>query len=575
MHIRFLPRGTGTARDAKRYLLQKRNHSGKKREDVQVLRGNPELVTKLADSLTFKYKYTSGVIAWHKEDKPTPTQIEEVLDSFEKVAFAGLNGNQYTYYAVWHGEANGSGHIHIVVARVELQTGKSLNIAPPGWQTIFDLMRDQYNIKYEWARPDELSRKRLVNNQLNIHANLPANQAKEMINDTISNLVQTGLIINHNDVKSFLGQHGEITREGENYISLKPEGFKKAIRLKGAVYERGFELDKVISELGTEQKKGTRTNKENRERELKRINSELERAISSRAQFNKNRFKVHSQRNRTGDQSISNSDQQPSQEFREEYKDLYESDQRSHREYGRHINENQKPPMDNAYNNWGLNHTGLWTWSIRPWDINLKPQPNTNYSSKRARRSPKDKRYNEKLHTNKDSIQQRNRVEKGVQGKDGYKQKWTFIHNNREVNDDTIRTRIEKRVNYAKRHIRNRTEKHHEAIREKLRKDNESIREYSQQATKCYHETKRKLPYNSDRSSESFNTTREKLQNRNSKTLENTRRTNTQCKQLINRTGKRLQRFINAFEQFRAKLEDTIKRIIRIKSIDIHTKQRR
>jgi len=80
--------------------------------------------------LDFKHRYTSGVIAWHKDDAPTDEQIAQVLDDFERVAFAGLEPNQYTYYAVLHEESNGAKHVHVIAPRVELSTGKSMNIAP-------------------------------------------------------------------------------------------------------------------------------------------------------------------------------------------------------------------------------------------------------------------------------------------------------------------------------------------------------------------------------------------------------------------------------------------------------------
>ena len=41
MHIKFLARGTGSARAAAKYLLGERDAAGKLREGVEVLRGDP------------------------------------------------------------------------------------------------------------------------------------------------------------------------------------------------------------------------------------------------------------------------------------------------------------------------------------------------------------------------------------------------------------------------------------------------------------------------------------------------------------------------------------------------------
>ena len=90
MLIKFLARGTGSARAAADYLLGGRDAAGKPREGVEVLRGNPHQVAAVADALAFEHKYTSGVIAWAPEDAPTDDQIGEVLDEFERTAWAGL-----------------------------------------------------------------------------------------------------------------------------------------------------------------------------------------------------------------------------------------------------------------------------------------------------------------------------------------------------------------------------------------------------------------------------------------------------------------------------------------------------
>ena len=291
MHIKFINTGKGSAGAAKEYLLREHDHKGEIRESVQVLRGNPDQVTAVAESLEFKHTYRSAVIAWHKDDRPTPDQVQEVLDDFERVAFAGLEPNQYTYYAVWHGEADGSGHIHIITPRVELQTGKSLNIAPPGWQKTYDLIRDKFNTKYDWASPGEKSRQRLaVQGKIELHADTPRNEAKKMINAAVIDRIEAGLIRNHADVKSYLGEIGEITREGKDYISVKPNGFKKAIRLKGAAYEREFSIERVGEAIRAEKRARSGSDLGDRREEVERIESAITQTIEQRAKYNRGRY---------------------------------------------------------------------------------------------------------------------------------------------------------------------------------------------------------------------------------------------------------------------------------------------
>ncbi len=131
VHIKFIPRGTGSAGAAADYLLGERDAAGQPRAGVEVLRGDPEQVAAVADSLAFEHTYRSAVIAWSPEDRPTDAQIEAVLDEFEKTAWAGLDANRYSWTAVLHREQGGGVHVHVLTARCDLETGKSLNIAPP------------------------------------------------------------------------------------------------------------------------------------------------------------------------------------------------------------------------------------------------------------------------------------------------------------------------------------------------------------------------------------------------------------------------------------------------------------
>ena len=117
MHVKFIARGTGSARAAADYLLGERDPAGQPRESVEVRRGDPDTVAAIADTLEFEHKYTSGVIAWAPQDRPTDAQIESVLGEFEKTAWAGLEPDRYVWSAVEHRERGGGVHVHIFAAR--------------------------------------------------------------------------------------------------------------------------------------------------------------------------------------------------------------------------------------------------------------------------------------------------------------------------------------------------------------------------------------------------------------------------------------------------------------------------
>ena len=159
MHVKFIARGTGSARAAVDYLLGERDAAGQTcARASRSAAAIPDVVAAIADSLEFEHKYTSGVIAWAPEDRPTDAQIDAVLDKFEQTAWAGLEPDRYAWTAVEHRERGGGVHVHVLAARCDLETGKSLNIAPPGWQKTFGPLRDAFNHEHGWSRPDDPAR---------------------------------------------------------------------------------------------------------------------------------------------------------------------------------------------------------------------------------------------------------------------------------------------------------------------------------------------------------------------------------------------------------------------------------
>ena len=280
MHIKFLAHGTGSARAAAKYLLGEQDAAGKPREGVEVLRGNPDMVAAVADSLDFEHRYTSGVIAWAPADQPTDEHIEAVVDEFEKTAWAGLESDRYAWTAVLHREEGGGAHVHILAARCELATGRSLNIAPPGWQKTFDPLRDALNAEHGWARPDDPARARVQQPghrayieaaQLRAGLRLEASP-RDLIRDYLLQRVEHGTVRDRAEVVSALREAGlEVPRRGKDYITaLDPESGDRW-RLKGELYGENFDANDLTDRLRKRLESERREIEELTASELKRL----------------------------------------------------------------------------------------------------------------------------------------------------------------------------------------------------------------------------------------------------------------------------------------------------------------
>ena len=292
MRLSFLNHSTGSGEQAITYILAKEDHKGVIRARVEVLRGNPAEVARLIDSLSTVHRYTSGLTAWHLDDRPTPEEIDAYLNEFERVAYAGLSPAQFTYTAVLHEEPNGSIHIHTIAPRVELQSGKSMNIAPPGWEQTFDPLRDRWNYLKGWARPEDPARAKLVTAPKTTGKSLAWKEGRDprqQTTDWLAAQIQAGLVHNRDDVLEKLASLGEITRAGKDYISVKLKGADKAIRLKGSLYGNDFNATAFLEAAKASGiRPGSRA-----EPDLdasKAASDRLELAVRSRTEYNQGRY---------------------------------------------------------------------------------------------------------------------------------------------------------------------------------------------------------------------------------------------------------------------------------------------
>ncbi|MCF1297976.1 mobilization protein [Acinetobacter nosocomialis] len=259
MHIKFLEHGKGSPAKASAYVLDKLDHMGNIRAGVEVLKGDATTFNAICDASPHLWKYTSGVIAWSKEDAPTDEQIKEVLDNFESHAFAGLDPSQYHLFAVLHTDQDGSKHIHVLTPRLDIQSGKSLNIAPPGHEKHFDSLRDYFNTKYQWSRPDDFllmrttqepnhivklnkQAKKILLNQ-NIET-LTKNQFCKAFDNYVRALLSTQTVKNRTDLIDCISALDGIDsiKPSKNFLAITLDN-GKTHRLKGDFYHEQFEIE--------------------------------------------------------------------------------------------------------------------------------------------------------------------------------------------------------------------------------------------------------------------------------------------------------------------------------------------
>ncbi len=295
MLMKVFPHGTGEGDKPSRYLVRP-DYPGRDTAPPQVLRGDPAMTRALIDSIERRWKFTSGALSWHPDEKISEAQEEEVMDAFERVAFAGLEADQRNILWVRHTHA-GHHELHFLIPRLELSSGKDFNACPPGWQKDFDVFRDLFNWREGWARPNDPARTR---DELPKKADLfkarmarwgkeiresDRDRAKEIIHAFLKKKVTQGLVRNREDVLSALKEQGlSINREGRDYISVIAPDSGMKMRFRGGFYARVW-TPKVAQDEESEEKK-----KETARRMVARLQPAFERVIEKRAACNIKRY---------------------------------------------------------------------------------------------------------------------------------------------------------------------------------------------------------------------------------------------------------------------------------------------
>ena len=179
-----------------------------------VLRGNPERTEALIDASRHQWTYRAGVISFADSDDPTEDQQAEVMDGFERLAFAGLDPEQYEVLWVRH-RHEGRVELHFCTPCLELTTGNSLNIAPPGYQDAYDSLRNVMNQRHNWADPMDVDRAQEVRDTIEAPTRA---QGRDELHAWIQDQIDMGLITDRATMIDALTDAGfDMPRTGKAY----------------------------------------------------------------------------------------------------------------------------------------------------------------------------------------------------------------------------------------------------------------------------------------------------------------------------------------------------------------------
>lgn len=163
MIVKFFPTGKGSARSAFSYLL---NEERVKAGTAKLISGSPESITFLTEQRmkSSNYRggalYTSGVLSFSPDEKPTQNQLSKIMRGFEEAIFPSLDHSRFNRAWILHKDKDRI-ELHFVIQNLDLETGKAYTpYVEKRDLARVNAFKNRINKAYELADPNEKSENR-------------------------------------------------------------------------------------------------------------------------------------------------------------------------------------------------------------------------------------------------------------------------------------------------------------------------------------------------------------------------------------------------------------------------------
>ena len=178
---------------------------------------------------------------------------------------------------------------HFCTPRMELHSGRSLNIAPAGYERTFDSLRDLMNKTHGWADPMDVERAAEVrpvseapdraNGRDGLHAWVGDQISMELIED------RAGMIAALTDAGF------EVPRAGKNYLTVKDTETQERFRLIEDVFHENWRAE-ATADREIERGHGADQSRERRfdRRTVAELQNRFETQCRKRVGYNQNRY---------------------------------------------------------------------------------------------------------------------------------------------------------------------------------------------------------------------------------------------------------------------------------------------
>lgn len=301
MLIKFTKGGRGSGAQVAEYLTRS---EGRDHAPPEVVRGDMDRTRELIDSIERQWSYTHGVLSFAAEDSPTEAEQHKAMDMFERLAFAGLDREQYDITWVRHSHTEtGRTELHFVTPRMDLNSGRAMNIAPPGWESTYRPLRDALNYEHGWARPDDPERaQELTQAPQRAFEGFQGREPREAVHEHLTGLIAAQAVTDRASMVQALEEAGlQVPRQGRDYLTvMDPESGDK-FRMKGRIYEKDWTYDRELERaIAPERGEPDERERADHQRRAREAHEQYQAAVERRTGFNSERYRRHEPEDQRG-----------------------------------------------------------------------------------------------------------------------------------------------------------------------------------------------------------------------------------------------------------------------------------
>ncbi|EKB1549280.1 TPA_asm: mobilization protein [Campylobacter jejuni] len=261
------------------YLLDKRTLQG----TARVLKGDEFLTRELIKSMSQKHKTCMGVLCFEEENIKEEHK-KEIMESFENALLTQEMQGRYNILWVEHTD-KGRLELNFVIPKIDLESKKAFN---PYFHKAdnkrIEIWGDFVNLCYGFTNPKDPRKEQTIQG---------SKKAKQLfknyeeLDKILHEQVKQGVINSRPELISFLELNSiQVTRQGNDYISVKLPESQRAKRFKGSIYNERFRSTEELERIRREKETRARAYQQRDiKAECERVKRELDKLIQSKNEF--------------------------------------------------------------------------------------------------------------------------------------------------------------------------------------------------------------------------------------------------------------------------------------------------